>query len=121
MSPIVPENHLEKDGISGSSQEVLDEKGTVSVIPGKDETKITTDNYGVEADRESADVVIVTGADAAVHLLPMRDDFDKALTFRSIFLASGLACFQAVMYQIYMVRSQLCVIIVLSTASLMHI
>ncbi|GLI82270.1 hypothetical protein PoHVEF18_010700 [Penicillium ochrochloron] len=104
MSPIVPENHLEKDGISGSSQEVLDEKGTVSVIPGKDETKITTDNYGVEADRESADVVIVTGADAAVHLLPMRDDFDKALTFRSIFLASGLACFQAVMYQIYIFK-----------------
>ncbi|OJJ48593.1 hypothetical protein ASPZODRAFT_61713 [Penicilliopsis zonata CBS 506.65] len=47
------------------------------------------------------DVIIVTGADAADHLLPLRDDFDSALTFRSIILASGLACFQAVMNQIY--------------------
>jgi hypothetical protein len=33
----------------------------------------------------------------------MRDDGDPALTFRSLILASGLACFQAVVYQIYMV------------------
>jgi hypothetical protein len=33
----------------------------------------------------------------------MRDDHDSALTFRSILLSSGLACFQAVMYQIYTV------------------
>ena len=42
-------------------------------------------------------------SNAATHLLPMRDDFDPALTFRSIFLAIGLAAFQAAMYQIYMV------------------
>lgn len=48
--------------------------------------------------------VIVTGADAALHLLPLRDDGDPALTFRSIFLATILSAFQAVMSQIYIVR-----------------
>lgn len=56
-----------------------------------------------EKDRESEDAIIVTGADAARHLLPLRDDGDPALTFRSLFLASGLSCFAAVMYQIYQV------------------
>ncbi|KAL1866024.1 hypothetical protein Daus18300_006925 [Diaporthe australafricana] len=51
--------------------------------------------------RNSDEVIIITGADAARHLLPMRDDFDTALTFRSLLLASGLSCFQAVMSQIY--------------------
>ncbi|KAK2600586.1 hypothetical protein N8I77_010108 [Diaporthe amygdali] len=51
--------------------------------------------------RSSDEVIIITGADAARHLLPMRDDFDTALTFRSLLLASGLSCFQAVMSQIY--------------------
>ena len=55
-------------------------------------------------DTASEDVVIVTGADAAAHLLPLRDDFEPALTFRSMFLASCLSCFQAVMSQIYQVR-----------------
>lgn len=54
--------------------------------------------------RSSNEVIIITGADAARHLLPMRDDFDTALTFRSVVLASGLSCFQAVMSQIYTVR-----------------
>lgn len=54
---------------------------------------------GSDTDRE--DAIIVTGADAAQHLLPLRDDFDPALTFRSIFLATCLSAFQAVMSQIY--------------------
>lgn len=54
-------------------------------------------------DTDSENVVIITGADAAAHLLPMRDDGEPALTFRSLFLASSLACFQAVMSQIYQV------------------
>lgn len=58
----------------------------------------------IESDRDSADVVIITGADAATHLIPLRDDFDNVLTFRSIVLATGLACFQAVMNQIYQVN-----------------
>lgn len=48
--------------------------------------------------------IIITGLDAATYLLPLRDDFQPALTFRSLFLASGLCCFQAVMSQIYSVR-----------------
>lgn len=56
---------------------------------------------GTEHDDE--DHIIVTGADAAAHLLPMRDDHEPALTFRSIFLATILAAFQAVVYQIYQV------------------
>jgi hypothetical protein len=55
-------------------------------------------------DGDSDDHIIVTGADAAAHLLPMRDDHDPALTFRSIFMATCLSAFQAVVYQIYQVR-----------------
>lgn len=58
---------------------------------------------------DSEDHIIVTGADAAAHLLPMRDDFDPALTFRSIFLASILTAFQAVVYQIYQVCQRVCI------------
>lgn len=47
------------------------------------------------------DTIIVTGADAARHLLPLRDDGQPSLTFRSIFLATILSGFQAVMSQIY--------------------
>lgn len=56
--------------------------------------------------RSSDEVIIITGADAARHLLPLRDDFDTALTFRSLVLASGLSCFQAVMSQIYTVSGR---------------
>ncbi|AEO60728.1 hypothetical protein MYCTH_98157 [Thermothelomyces thermophilus ATCC 42464] len=52
-------------------------------------------------DDASDDAIIVTGADAAVHLLSLRDDGGQALTFRSILLATILSAFQAVMYQIY--------------------
>jgi hypothetical protein len=55
-------------------------------------------------DGDSDDHIIVTGADAAAHLLPMRDDHDPSLTFRSLFLATCLSAFQAVVYQIYQVR-----------------
>lgn len=70
------------------------------------ETKVTSD--GSEKDRslaseepEDDNAIIITGADAALHLLPLRDDGDPALTFRSLFLSTGLAAFQAVMNQIY--------------------
>lgn len=52
---------------------------------------------------ENQDQIIVTGADAAAHLLPLRDDGDPSVTFRGIFLASCLSAFQAVMNQIYTV------------------
>lgn len=63
------------------------------------------DSASVHSDEtEDPDHIIITGADAARHLLPMRDDFDPAITFRSMFLSTGLTCFSAVMYQIYQVR-----------------
>ncbi|KAL2196920.1 peptide transporter [Corynascus similis CBS 632.67] len=55
-------------------------------------------------DDASDDIRIITGADAAAHLLPLRDDGGQALTFRSILLATILSAFQAVMYQIYMFK-----------------
>ncbi|KAL7931377.1 OPT oligopeptide transporter domain-containing protein [Trichoderma chlorosporum] len=67
----------------------------ISIAPPLD-----NDEYD-EKDNASDDVIIITGADAAAHLLPMRDDGEPALTFRSIFLATCLSAFQAVMSQIY--------------------
>ncbi|KAK1625807.1 OPT oligopeptide transporter [Colletotrichum phormii] len=54
-----------------------------------------------EKDDNSDNAIIITGADASRYLLPLRDDFDPSLTFRSIFLATCLSAFQAVMSQIY--------------------
>ncbi|KAM7190826.1 OPT oligopeptide transporter [Rhypophila sp. PSN 637] len=51
--------------------------------------------------RENEDKIIITGADASEHLIPLRDDFDPSLTFRSMLLSSMLACFQAIMTQVY--------------------
>jgi hypothetical protein len=62
-----------------------------------------SDGEGPEKDSDNEDAIIVTGLDAAQHLLPLRDDFEPALTFRSVLLASCLSAFQAVMYQIYSV------------------
>lgn len=56
-----------------------------------------------DKDSDSEGVIIITGADAAAHLLPMRDDGEPSLTFRSLFLATILSSFQAVMSQIYTV------------------
>ncbi|CAN8100192.1 unnamed protein product [Discula destructiva] len=58
-------------------------------------------------DNSSDKHIIVTGEDASNHLLPIRDDRDPALTFRSIVLATGLSCFQAVMSQIYLFKPTL--------------
>ncbi|ORY66985.1 OPT oligopeptide transporter protein-domain-containing protein [Pseudomassariella vexata] len=56
---------------------------------------------GDSDNEDSEGTIIRTGADAANHLLPMRDDCEPALTFRSLLLATCLAAFQAVMRQIY--------------------
>lgn len=64
-------------------------------------------DYHDEAEEGNDNVIIITGQDAARYLLPMRDDHDPALTFRSLFLASGLSCFQAVMSQIYTVSQHI--------------
>jgi len=50
--------------------------------------------------------VIVTGADAAAHLLSLRDDFDPSLTLRSFIFGTILAAAQATMNQISSVSAQ---------------
>lgn len=79
----------------------LDKKGVL-----EPEIKTALPSYD-SADDDDDNHIIVTGADAAAHLLPMRDDQEPALTFRSIFLATILSAFQAVVYQIYQVCSSL--------------
>jgi hypothetical protein len=103
MSELTSDSPRESDRLSTSNEDSNVEKTPFTVLTHKEEPRIIEDDLSGESDRDSADVVIVTGADAADHLLPLRDDFDSALTFRSIVLASILSCFQAVMYQIYMV------------------
>ena len=51
------------------------------------------------------EIIIRTGHDAAEYLLPLRDDHEPALTFRSLFLATILSAFQAVMSEIYFVSN----------------
>ncbi|KAG6151218.1 hypothetical protein E4U37_005207 [Claviceps purpurea] len=79
-----------------SSYPVLDEKSSPTR---SDAVAVNDDDKERASDTE--DRVIVTGYDAAQHLLSLRDDFEPALTFRSIVVASALAAFQAVMSQIY--------------------
>ncbi|KAM3072319.1 hypothetical protein ACMFMG_009129 [Clarireedia jacksonii] len=67
----------------------------------------TYDSSNHEKDSESNDVIIITGTDAATHLLPLRDDGEPALTFRSLFLATILSGFQASMNQIYQFKPTL--------------
>ncbi|RMZ73517.1 OPT oligopeptide transporter [Pyrenophora seminiperda CCB06] len=74
----------------------LEKKGAL-----EPEIKAALPGYDSSNSENNDDVIIITGADAAAHLLPMRDDFVPTLTFRSIFLATILSSFQAVVFQIY--------------------
>ena len=67
------------------------------------EPEVKADLSSSHSSESDEDIIIITGADAAAHLLPVRDDFEPALTFRCIFLATILSAFQAVVYQIYQV------------------
>jgi hypothetical protein len=57
-------------------------------------------------DPDDPDHIIITGADAANYLLPLRDDKDPSVTFRGILLATCLSAFQAIMNQIYNVSKE---------------
>jgi len=109
----MPSNDIEVKGPHGPDGT----DASVSPVHSADEKKAALESEILpverhdESDSDSKDAIIVTGADASRHLLPMRDDHDSALTFRSILLSSGLACFQAVMYQIYTVSYGALVII----------
>ena len=79
----------------------IDKKGTLEPeIIAVHSPDGASDDYNKSDDQEH---IIVSGADAAAHLLPPRDDGDPSVTFRGIFLASCLSAFQAVMNQIYTV------------------
>lgn len=71
--------------------------GISSAVP------VDSDDDNSGQDNASDDVIIITGADAAAHLLPLRDDGEPSVTFRSLFLATCLSAFQAIMSQIYQV------------------
>ncbi|KAK3362177.1 peptide transporter [Lasiosphaeria ovina] len=60
-----------------------------------------------EKDDTDGDEIIITGTDASRYLLSLRDDREPSATFRSLFLASCLAAFQAVMKQIYQFKPTL--------------
>lgn len=92
----------EKIGISIDNAEVGGNLGQ----PANSEKEIGVatsdlDDSDGKSDTDREDAIIITGTDAANHLLSMRDDKEPALTFRSIVLATILSAFQAVVYQIY--------------------
>ncbi|CAD6449000.1 626c1573-1fe1-4a30-923a-3e4d05aaa8f5 [Sclerotinia trifoliorum] len=100
-------NPVEGHVVAVPTHQEIDEKLRISA----DNREVSKDPLGIEtkelSDNDSHDknddddIIIVTGADAAAHLLPMRDDGEPALSFRSIVLATVLSGFQAVMFQIY--------------------
>ncbi|RKU40426.1 hypothetical protein DL546_002670 [Coniochaeta pulveracea] len=113
-----PVNPVEGKVVEVPSHEAINEKKVITVGAGDELAEKKALDADVQAapplydadghnhgddgnDAASDDVIIVTGADAAAHLLPMRDDGEPALTFRSLVLATGLSAFQAVMNQIY--------------------
>ncbi|KAL0940199.1 oligopeptide transporter 7 [Colletotrichum truncatum] len=101
-------NPVEGKIVSVPNHQAINEKASIDNIAlGKEiDTEIKavsapSDSGSHDKDNASEDVIIRTGVDASVHLLPLRDDFQPALTFRSLFLATCLSAFQAVMSQIY--------------------
>jgi hypothetical protein len=96
--PVAEKAPLSTEEAKKIKEGILDSPEIRAVPPAYD-----ADNSSQDKDNGSDDVIIVTGSDAAAHLLPLRDDGEPALTFRSIFLATILSGFQAVMYQIYYV------------------
>ncbi|KAJ5676553.1 uncharacterized protein N7477_002186 [Penicillium maclennaniae] len=84
-------------GLRDSKHNEINERATPAVLAAPGEPEVSDES-------DSASITIVTGADVSAHLLSLRDDFDSTLTLRSILLASGLACFNAVMSQIYQAR-----------------
>lgn len=99
-----PEDQAISEEKRVASEDVKNVKDDTLVLDA--ETKTAHQYSEEESGSDSEGKIIITGADAAKYLLPLRDDGEPALTFRSIFLASGLAAFQAVMSEIYYVSWQ---------------
>jgi hypothetical protein len=102
----VPSHQAINEKIRLSSAENRDSKDGGLVHDNEIKPVPQYDGDDHEKDTGSGDPIIVTGADAAQHLLSIRDDGDSALTFRSLFLATILSAFQAVMTQIYYVSER---------------
>lgn len=92
MSAEIHEYPMEAREIPIQSQEAIDKNEGLTVLE-----KDVKQDQGLGDGVSEPETIIVTGADASLHLLPLRDDFDSVLTLRSVILASGLACFQSLM------------------------
>ncbi len=70
-------------------EDAIGEQLELAVPPIKEKVKINgREIAGGESEIKVAEVVIRTGADAAKHLLPLRDYFESAVTLRGIVLAT---------------------------------
>lgn len=109
---VASERHVSR--FSAGDDEIVNEQkvalndDSVPKTGEKSEFEITSapvdDTDAPEKGDVEGEVIIITGADAAHHLLPLRDDFDPVITFRSLLLATLLSGFQAVMQQIYVFK-----------------
>ncbi|KAK2029753.1 OPT oligopeptide transporter [Colletotrichum zoysiae] len=106
-------NPVEGKIVSIPSHATIDEKGgidkagigkeldyEIQATPTSPQSDGEAHKHGDDSN-DSDNAIIVTGSDASRYLLPLRDDFDPSLTFRSMFLATCLSAFQAVVSQIY--------------------
>ncbi|KXS17440.1 hypothetical protein M427DRAFT_30558 [Gonapodya prolifera JEL478] len=89
--------------------------GSDAPFPEEDNEKEAKDEKG--GDVLDEDETIITAADVTNRLLSLRDDFDKSITFRSLFLATVLAAFQAAMTMIYYVRTFIVLIAYITASS----
>lgn len=78
-------------GMSNSDSEnekhVVEKSGINAVVTGLFDETVTDNDAGSDT------AILDTAEGVATYLLPMRDDFKPAMTFRSLFLASCLATF----------------------------
>ncbi|KAI9742756.1 MAG: hypothetical protein M1818_003485 [Claussenomyces sp. TS43310] len=95
-------NTVEGKVVSIPSHKAIDDpENKEGVIAAETEIKAALPLYDGDDQDGKDDTIIITGADAANHLLSLRDDGEPSLTFRSIFLGTIISAFQATMYQIY--------------------
>jgi len=104
----VPNHKDIREKIRASIDDVEVHKDGALVLDNEIKAGISNGDDDHDNGSDNNDAIIVTGADAAQHLLSLRDDGDPALTFRSLLLASGLSAFQAVVSQIYTVSRYRC-------------
>ena len=80
----------------------------VEVLPIEHNGEVIYLEPGRDAAEVSTGKIIRDGYDVSEYLLPIRDDGDPALTFRSVVLSILGGGFNATMFQIYQVRRWWC-------------